>query len=327
MITAAVVGLGRIGAGFEDDPLRPGAVTHSGAWARHPAAELVAGVDPDEKQRERFERLFDRPAFASYSEMMQAYRPEMVSICTRPETHARLVLQAFESGARRVLCEKPCTPSLSDIRELYRRLGDASRGVGVNFTRRFDPLHRHVARVLRGGSILGGGGYYTAGLLNTASHWCADLLGFGAQIRELRAWAHLPGADLSPNVLFRLESGGTVFLQSFDVNEYLVYETDLFTSTHRARLSLSGTRAELFDVVDSARYSGYREFVPARASLPLGLSNPMLAVVDDAIASIEEDRPMACALADAVRVHEILDAVAVSIEEDRWVQLTGEIDD
>jgi hypothetical protein len=54
----------------------------------------------------------------------------------------------------------------------------------------------------------------------------------------------------------------------------------------------------------------------------LGLSNAMFPVIDDALASLEEDRPMRCTVADALAVHIILDAVRLSLTKGGWVDVS-----
>src|SRR6202030_1754285 len=114
MIDVAVVGLGRIGFTFQQDPKRFGAVTHVEAWRRHPMTRLVGAVDPEDAQRDAFEDATGVPAYPTWAELLRHEAPAVVSVCTPPAGQAASVLDALGAGAQRILCEKPCTASLDE---------------------------------------------------------------------------------------------------------------------------------------------------------------------------------------------------------------------
>jgi predicted dehydrogenase len=324
MIDAAVIGLGRIGTMFQRDPRRTGIVTHAGAWRMHPATTLVAGVDPDVERREAFENDFDLPAYPTWATMIAHHMPDMVSICTPPDDHARSVLTALASGATRVICEKPCTGRFDDACRLKNQLSDDHDKVGVNFTRRYDPVHRRLFSVAAKEVVTSGYGCYTAGLLNTASHWFDGLLSTGAAVAEVLALPGIEGADPTPTVIARLTGGSVVTLFAEDVARFMIYETDFITECGRIRLERAGREASRDTRVQSPRLSEYHELLPARFSAPLGLANALLWVIDDAVRSALEQRPMRCTVTDAIRVHAILEAVRQSLVSGKWMTVLTE---
>jgi predicted dehydrogenase len=325
MIEAVVIGLGRIGASFQRDPRRTGGiVTHAQAWKKHPATRLVAGVDPDRDRRNDFEDDFDVPAYPAWAAMIAHHSPRMVSVCTPPEDHAPSVLGALAGGATRVICEKPCTGHLDDARRLSHDLGNDHIKVGVNFTRRYDPMHRRLFSVAANEGVTSGFGCYTAGLLNTASHWFDGVLSAGAAVAEVMAIPGLHGVDPTPTVIARLVDGGVVTLFAGDVARFMIYETDLLTASGRVRLQRAGADGSRDVSVQSPRLSEYCELLPARFSAPVGLANALLWVIDDAVRSEKERRPMRCTVADAVRVHAVLEAVRESLITGGWVKVLTE---
>jgi predicted dehydrogenase len=63
--SSVVVGLGRIGQGFDYDNLDDSAIlTHASGFAYHEGFELIGAVDPDETQRMRFEKKYNCPAYS-----------------------------------------------------------------------------------------------------------------------------------------------------------------------------------------------------------------------------------------------------------------------
>jgi predicted dehydrogenase len=317
MIEAAVVGLGRVGMTFADDPLRRGVTTHAEAWHRHPMASLVAGVDPDPLRRSHFTDRYGVPAYASLGDLLAVRVPQVVSVCVPPERHAEVTVQAIEGGVQRVVCEKPCTGSLAEARDLLGALGSSADRVGVNFTRRFDPLHKWLFGVVARDRLVAGHGYYTGGLANTASHWLASLLCAGASVEKVMALPS-PTAPDSPTLNAVMAGGATVCLQGGAVGDFMAFEMTFYTASHKIRIWHSGARAELESASPSSRYSEYRELQGMRFAPPLGLSNSQLAVVEDAVESLLDNRPMACTVFDALAVHAVMAAAWHSLDSGGW---------
>jgi predicted dehydrogenase len=158
-------------------------------------------------------------------------------------------------------------------------------------------------------------------LRNTASHWFDGLLAAGAEVQSVLAVPVLSGDDPTPTALMQLAGGGTVSLHAGSVQDYMVYETELLLTSGRIRLWAAGGRGSAEHAAPSPRFSEYRELQPLRAAFPLGLSNAMLAMADDAVSSLLEDRPMLCTVEDAVKVHILLDAVDRSLANSTWIEV------
>lgn len=322
-IAAAVAGLGRIGMEFELDPRRGDSVSHAGAWRNHPDAELVAGVDPDPDKRAGFEKSFEAPAFSSFQEMIDAVPVDILSISTPPELHAEMTLKAIDAGISRIVCEKPCTRSLMECLELTERLGSQARRVGVNFTRRYDPDHQRVQALLREQQLQSVIGHYTAGLMNTGSHWIDWLLAAGGEVRRVLAFPRVSGDDPTPDALMELSAGGRAYLAALEVSDYSVFEADFFGSQSRVRMLRSGFELEVWERRPSENFSGYHDlWRDEQASTEHALGTMMLSVVNDAILSLREDRPMCCTVQDACRMHSVIDAIKKSLEKGSWMEVT-----
>src|SRR5664279_298267 len=106
--SAAVIGLGSIGQGYDYDS--EGLIlTHARAFARHPGFELLAGVDPDANQRERFERQYHLP--------------------TSPD--AAIFAQILAARPKAVLCEKPLAQTLADAQGMVAAAAAAGCALAV----------------------------------------------------------------------------------------------------------------------------------------------------------------------------------------------------
>ena len=124
---AAVIGLGRMGSTF-DDEIRQGGqffmpYCHAPTYVAAPQTELVAGADPHAEQGAIFaERwgLEERQIYADYREMLEAERPDFVSMCTTARLRASIMIDAINAGVKAIWAEKPFTLSLAEADEVTR---------------------------------------------------------------------------------------------------------------------------------------------------------------------------------------------------------------
>jgi predicted dehydrogenase len=177
-LRSAVVGLGRIGQGYDYDRADAGAVlTHASAFAHHERFELVAGVDPDPEQRERFTRKFDRPAFAAQDELPDV---DVVALAMPAAGHRAALEAALDRGVRAIVCEKPLAATVRDGEAMVAACEQAGCALLVNYMRRFEPAVRELrGRLAAGeiGEVRAGAGWYPGGLLENGSHM-VDLVEF-----------------------------------------------------------------------------------------------------------------------------------------------------
>lgn len=113
-VRVAVIGAGGIGG------------THLDAYAALPHLCRVEGVADVVIEAARTRAAaFDAPAFSDYVEMLDAVKPDAVSICTPPNGHLPIAQEAARRGIA-ILCEKPPARTLAEteaIVEACRRHG------------------------------------------------------------------------------------------------------------------------------------------------------------------------------------------------------------
>jgi predicted dehydrogenase len=268
---AAVIGCGRIGAGFDDDPRRGFVSTHAGAYTRTDGVRLVALADIDREKLARYGRKFEvHGLYTDAAEMLAREKPDIVSVCTATATHLPLVRTAAEAGAKAVFCEKPIAESLSAADEMIRVCRDRGVLLFVDHQRRFAPVHRQLGDWLRGGGlgdIQQVTSYYTAGVANSGSH-LFDLLrlyvGDAAWVegRASRNPSRLPD---DPNIdgWIGFRNGAVAAVQACDVSAYILFEILLLGTTGRLRVSRLGLDLHYEAARPSERFAEYCELVPA----------------------------------------------------------------
>ena len=87
-----------------------------------PSVQLVGGADSDPEQRASWERDTGFDSFASFEELVEEGRPEVIVVATPPHSHADLCVAGLEAGLH-VLCEKPF---VADVMEANRVLASAA---------------------------------------------------------------------------------------------------------------------------------------------------------------------------------------------------------
>lgn len=322
---AAVIGCGRIGCGFDDDPRRTTVGTHAGAYRRVPGVELVALVDTDPVKLERYGTKFEVAGrYEDHRAMLARERPDIVSVCTWADSHRAIVEDVVAAGSRAILCEKPIADTLEAARAM--RQACAARGVlfQVNHRRRFDPYHQAIGRFLRAG----GAGrmqhvtcYYTSGVANTGAHLFDLLRLYGGDVTWARARPSLnpsPNPD-DPNVdaWLGFEAGFTATILACDVKAYYVFEIDVVGTDGRLRIASTSAETLTYEAVRESRVSSeYRELVPAPVPVPDGPHEQMISAVRNVVDVLDGRARPACTGEDGEKALEIIIALRESAARD-----------
>lgn len=151
---AGVIGLGRIGSTFEDDPKRVHPCTHAGALAISDTIELVSGAARSKESAERFRTKWglDR-CYTDYEQMIKEEKLDIIAVATNPETHAEIVEKIAPLGIKGILCEKPIALSL---KEADRMIDSCKKNNVVLMTmhnRRFNSIYRSAKEIIKNGDI------------------------------------------------------------------------------------------------------------------------------------------------------------------------------
>lgn len=211
---AALIGCGRMGTTIDDEVRgRPNIqlpYSHAAGYGAADRVELTAAADIDPERLENARERYDIPrGYSDYREMIEAEDPDIVSVATRPGTHAEMVCFAAERGVPAIYCEKPLCRSVAEADEMIEacQRHDVHFNLGVN--RRFTPLYRKIREMVRDDAIgrpraiIGQCGSGAA--LWSHSH-AADLLLFLAgdeEVRWVQAECDFDSADLDGDRLRR----------------------------------------------------------------------------------------------------------------------------
>ncbi len=156
---AAVIGLGRMGSTF-DDEMKMGSTLlvpycHTPAYVHSPRTELVAGADPHAEQRSIYAERWgvEGHVYADYREMLEAEKPEVVSVATTARLRAQIVEDVAASGARAIWAEKPLALSLEEADRMLAACKRHSVKMAVNCARRYHPVFQRARELIEAGAI------------------------------------------------------------------------------------------------------------------------------------------------------------------------------
>ena len=268
--TAAVIGCGRIGCGFDDDAKRQYVATHAKAYTRVPGVKLTALVDGDETKLKQYSSRYGVKGYSSLEKLLAEQPVDIVSLCTWTSSHYSLAQQAIAGGVKAIFCEKPLAESLDRGQALVQLCKAKNVLLMVDHQRRFDLFHQELQHHVSSGGIgeiQNANFRYSGGIANSGSH-VFDLIRFFLGDAEwVSAFA---SAQLSPNAddpnfegWVKFKSGALCAIQACDVKAHVIFEFDIVGKKGRVRLTHSGFAVDYYAVGDSPRFSGYQELLPA----------------------------------------------------------------
>lgn len=320
-ISAAIIGLGNIGFGFNADRKRSGVWTHERAFAKAGGVRLIAAADPVPSQRDRFHKARPEvPVFSSVDELLRHGAPDLVSICVPTAAHAQIAKAVLAAGARAVFCEKPIAGTTAQALDLIRFARKRGAVLAVNHTRRWDPAYlRAAATVRRGGigQVRSVAARYSGHVYNVGTH-LLDAVRMITGLAPLLASGFSPRpADEDPHVsgLVTLGGGVACTLSCHGRKEDLLFEIDAVGSEGRLRIVDNGARTIYERFKQSRRFGGYRELSARALPPPAGQDRFVAAILDIRACLRRPGRTPACSGEDGYYALAAAQALAESARQ------------
>lgn len=274
-LRAGIVGCGRIGSEFDDDPKRKVVSTHAGAYSAVDEVELVAVCDLNKERLDKCGKRWNIPSlYQDYRQMLANGRLDILSVCTWDSTHLEIVKEAVKSGVRAIFCEKPIADSLKNADEMIKLCNKKKVILQIDHQRRFDKFHQEIRSFLQDGKlgrIQQVNFYYTAGIANTGSHMF-DLLRFFFGDVEWVQSVYSQNKSSNPNDpnidgIMKFRNGTFCAIQACDVQEFLIFEMNCIGTKGRLNITHSGFDVEFYEVRESEIFSGYKEIFKSDFSI------------------------------------------------------------
>jgi predicted dehydrogenase len=317
LLTAVVVGCGAVGSGYDDGREGQPPLSHAGAYAAHPATQLVAGVDPDPAARSRFEQRWEVPCHAELDRALSEHEPALVSVASPADDHPMAVQKAMAAGVKGLWVEKPLATSKELAHEIVQAAEDAGVALQVNFIRRFDPLHRRVADLVAS-ALVHADFRFSGSLANFGSHAVDLFRWFGGE----PTWVHaVPAGQDEPVVLLGSESGPTASLSRVRSESTEIFDAYLFTNRSLITLTGLGETLMTWEPQASEVFSGVTRIGMPVADPELGVLHAMEGGVESLVSHLDTGSPLLCDGAGGLAAAAIHDAAEESAAAGRRVRL------
>ena len=268
-LKAAIMGCGKIGWSFQDDPGagRFGVCTHAAAWTAMAGVELVAVGDSLISSAERCARRWSVPSFhQDLGALLESCSPDIVSIATPDERHFEDIKLCLACpSVRAVLAEKPLAETPAEAMELEAMAHRLGKVIVVNYSRRFCDFYitlRNRIQAGEFGALRLARNVYTKGVLHNGSHF-VDLMHFffgplRPQSVSKPAWCQAaadgdPGLDL----LLASAEGATVVMNHLPSSQFTVFEMDFCFERARFVFTEGGNTVREFGLVKDLPFAGY----------------------------------------------------------------------
>lgn len=321
---AAIIGCGRIGCGFDDDPKRKTIATHAGAYYSNGNIDLAALADTNQEKLDKYSKKFNVPkTYTDYKKMLATEKPDILSICTWNSTHHEIVAETVKNNIKVIFCEKPISDTITNAKQIVRLCKENNVVLMIDHQRRFDLTHQDVKNFLdqgKLGKIQQVSFYYTAGIANTGSHMF-DLLRFlfgdVEWIQAVKSQNQSPNPD-DPNLdgIVKFKNGIFCTIQACDVKNYLIFDLDIFGSKARIKLTNSGFTVKYYEAKESNFFLGYNELFESKSPIKEHPKNFMVNAVSQIIDCLEKNTNPLCSGEDGLAALELICAFRGSADNE-----------
>lgn len=296
-LRAAVIGLGKMGLGFDLQSAEAEIFSHTKAFIAHPRFELVGGADPDPARRSEFERFSGVASFPDIQSLCETVKPDAVAIAVPTPLHAETVHAVLRYSPSLIVLEKPIASSFEESAALCAAAEDRGIALHVNYMRSLSPALMRIGEQIRSGrwgALRRGSISYWRGLLTNASHYINLLLGYlgdPTDFRYLQSFGAPAGLSSDRDIALELRfGGGSVMVAPFQNTVYGVGEVDLWFEQGRVRLLDFAERIEVFEPEQTPRIRGVRRLYAALAVEQPDMSRYQYDVLEHLVRSAHSPR-------------------------------------
>lgn len=314
----AVIGLGRIGAGFDDKSKKGCVNTHTKSYFVNKKSILVALCDVDKEKLKNYGEIYNvKNLYVDYHRLFEKENLDCVSICTHVDSHLQIVKEAARHNIQGIFLEKPISDTLKNATEIIKICKEKRIKLQIDHNRRFDPFYQNLKKAISNGEfgkIQHVNIYYGAGVANTGSH-LFDMIRylFGDVHWVQGTYSSNPSNNLhDPNIngLVKCKNSITCSLYGFDLSKYGILECDILGTKARIRLNLTKLTAEHFDISNKPTLA-YRELIQKKYEIPK--PKPLIVLgLKNLLESIEHDEDPLCTGKDGYASLELIIAMKKS---------------
>lgn len=141
--------------------------------------KIVACADIVKDNADAYAEKFKIPAagvYTDYNQMLAAEKLDVVSICTWPSLHAKMVIDTAQAKVKGIFCEKPMAYAWGDAKAMHARCVENKVKLAFNHQRRYGKPFRMARALIDSGAI---------GKLQSVQSGAGNLYDYGSHIFDL----------------------------------------------------------------------------------------------------------------------------------------------
>ncbi len=317
---AGIVGCGKIASDFADDPKMMGDIfTHAEAYSTCKDTILSAICDTNPEHLAKCGNRWKVPSrYLSLKEMIRSESLDIISVSTPDSTHYQVIkdILSIPNSVKIILCEKPLATSLAKAEEIFKLAQENNVILAVMYMRRYAENYQSLKEFISSGQlgdIQAISGWYTKGIYHNGTHWLDVLRFFAGEVAWVVAWNKLADNPEDPtlDVVLGMKSGCLASLRACDSKAFTIFDMDIMGMQGRVRIFDSGFQMEYSEVVESTRYSGYKELVLSPMSFG-DRQDLYLHAVEDIVRALKTGSVVKCTGEDGIEVLKITEAAVES---------------
>ena len=151
---ACLIGCGRMGATIDDEVKDNLPFSHAAGYTAVENIDMVAVSDVIPEKVNNIQKRYNaQNGYTDYQEMIRKEQPDIVSIATRPATHAEMTIFAAENGVKGIYCEKPLCCSMEEADAMVEACETNNVKFNYGTNRRYQPLYWKMREIIESGEI------------------------------------------------------------------------------------------------------------------------------------------------------------------------------
>tara|TARA_B110000114_G_scaffold176208_1_gene206600 strand:- start:14760 stop:15725 length:966 start_codon:yes stop_codon:yes gene_type:complete len=252
MNSVLIIGCGKIG-GIYDSKNNGNFYSHSSAYFDSDLTDKIIFCDINIENAKKIAKIYDSEFYGSeYDTLIKKFRPDVISICTPTESHFQIASSILKQKflPKVIFIEKPVCQSSNELNKLIELSNLTDVKLIANHTRRFDSKHQKIKQLIKSnffGDLVridcffyGGWKHNGIHLVDTINYLFDDILVIKSSsnkglIKENKDF------DVDVKLKFN-NSMGEIFFNSFDEDNYQIFEMDIKFSRSRLRIEDFGNR-------------------------------------------------------------------------------------
>ncbi|MBU4348545.1 Gfo/Idh/MocA family oxidoreductase [Patescibacteria group bacterium] len=319
-IRTAIIGLGKIAHGYEDDKLvlkRMDFPTHFSALREHSNFELVATQDISAKVRTLFKRKIKKnklsvTIYSDWQKMVEAEKLELVVVATNTDSHAKICDKLIDLGVKNILCEKPISYSLEESKKLIKKAEKAGCVLFVNYFRAFNDSYARLIKKIKSrflGRIQSFDVKYSRGIFNNGTHMIDLLIRMFGEVKTARGVKNLTcnffEKDPTINASLQFKNGISGYIHGLNNDFYNIFELDILGE--KGRIKIINDKAELFLRGKSKLVKGCSVLKIQSSKNLISIKDGLYPVYENIYLNLKNKEKNKCSGKDALKSLEVAD--------------------